>query len=118
MISDEERTLIRRLFFAEHWKIGTIAAELGLHHDTVELAVEPRRFIRRGLVSSVSLLEPYQASIGQTLEQYPRLRAFTVLPGEQAQVVGSGKSAPGFPETLAPVGSIGKALPCTSAGAA
>lgn len=75
MISDEQRTLIRRLFFAEHWKIGTIAAELGLHHDTVELAVEPRRFIRRGLVSSVSLLEPYQAFIGQTLEQYPRLRA-------------------------------------------
>ncbi|GMV19187.1 MAG: hypothetical protein AMXMBFR56_74110 [Polyangiaceae bacterium] len=33
-------------------------------------------------------------------------------------LVGSGKSAPGFPETLAPVGSTGTALPCTSAGAA
>lgn len=75
MISDEQRTKIRRLFFAEHWKIGTIAAELGLHHDTVELAVEPRRFVKRGLISSVTLLDPYCAFIEQTLEQYPRLRA-------------------------------------------
>ncbi len=29
---------IRRLFFAEHWKMGTIAAELGVHRDTVALA--------------------------------------------------------------------------------
>ena len=35
MISDEQRAKIRRLFFAEHWKVGTIAAELGVHHDTV-----------------------------------------------------------------------------------
>src|SRR6266487_3365595 len=75
MISDEQRTKIRRLFFAEHWKIGTIAAELGLHHDTVELAVEPRRFVKRGLISSVTLLDPFRAFIEQTLEQYPRLRA-------------------------------------------
>jgi DNA replication protein DnaC len=26
---------IRRLFFGEHWKVGTIAAQLGLHHETV-----------------------------------------------------------------------------------
>ena len=40
MIPDDQRARIRRLFFAEHWKIGTIAAELGVHHDTVELAIE------------------------------------------------------------------------------
>ena len=28
MIPEEQRARIRRLFFAEHWKIGTIAAEL------------------------------------------------------------------------------------------
>jgi len=75
MISEDQRTKIRRLFFAEHWPIGTIASELGLHHDTVELAIEPRRFIKRGLISSVSLLEPYRAFVEQTLEQHPRLRA-------------------------------------------
>jgi transposase len=75
MISDDQRTRIRRLFFAEHWKIGTIAAELGLHHDTVELAVEPRRFVNRRHASSFTQLDPYRGFIAQTLEQYPRLRA-------------------------------------------
>ena len=44
MISPELRARIRRLFYAEHWKIGTIAAELGVHRDTVALAVEAERF--------------------------------------------------------------------------
>jgi hypothetical protein len=26
---------IRRLYFAEHWKRGTIATQLGVHFDTV-----------------------------------------------------------------------------------
>jgi len=40
MIAPEQIAEIRRLFFAEHWKVGTIAAELGLHPDTVRDAVE------------------------------------------------------------------------------
>lgn len=75
MITDEQRALIRRMFFAEHWRIGTIAAELGLHHDTVELAVEPRRFVNRRHESSATQLTPYRAFIEQTLGQYSRLRA-------------------------------------------
>ena len=70
-----QRARIRRMFFAEHWKIGTIAAELGLHHDTVELAIEPRRFVNRRHASSFTELDPYRAFIEETLEQYPRLRA-------------------------------------------
>lgn len=75
MITDEQRTLIRRLFFAEHWKIGTIARELGLHHDAVELAIEPRRFVGRSHIRSSLLLEPYREFVSVTLAQYPRLRA-------------------------------------------
>ncbi len=30
---------IRRLHFAEHWKVGTIAKELGVHHEAVERAL-------------------------------------------------------------------------------
>jgi transposase len=78
MISDEQRARIRRMFFAEHWKVGTIAAELGLHHDTVELAIEPRRFVNRRHASSFTELDPYRAFIEETLEQYPRLRATRV----------------------------------------
>lgn len=44
MISDEQVARIRHLFHAEHWKIGTIVAELGLHPDTVRRALETDRF--------------------------------------------------------------------------
>lgn len=75
MITEEQRALIRRMFFAEHWKIGTIAGELGLHHDTVELAIEPRRFVNRQHESSITQLAPFRTFIEQTLGQYSRLRA-------------------------------------------
>ena len=35
-ISPEQELLILRYFHAEHWRIGTIAQQLGLHHGTVE----------------------------------------------------------------------------------
>src|SRR6266704_3543452 len=47
MISEEQVTHIRHLFHAEHWKIGTIAAELGLHPDTVRAALDTGRFRSR-----------------------------------------------------------------------
>ncbi|HWB95604.1 MAG TPA: hypothetical protein VG672_02850, partial [Bryobacteraceae bacterium] len=34
MISPETRVQIRRYFYAEHWKIGTIAQALNVHPDT------------------------------------------------------------------------------------
>ena len=40
MISPETRAQIRRYFYAEHWKIGTIASELGVHPDAVRNAIE------------------------------------------------------------------------------
>ena len=43
MISPETRAEIRRYFYAEHWKIGTIARELNVHPD----AVRKRRCARR-----------------------------------------------------------------------
>jgi IS30 family transposase len=44
LIDSETRAHIRHLFYAEHWKIGTIARELGLHPETVSAAVETERF--------------------------------------------------------------------------
>jgi hypothetical protein len=44
MICDEQVVRIRHLFHAEHWKIGTIVAELGLHPDTVRRALDTDRF--------------------------------------------------------------------------
>jgi transposase len=75
MISPELFARIRRLFFAEHWKVGTIAAELAVHPDTVKRAIEAERFVRTGLQVRSSILDPYKGFIAEVLEKHPRLRA-------------------------------------------
>jgi len=78
MLDPEKLAAIRRLYFAEHWKIGTIASELGVHRDTVRAAVEtdplhrPRRL-------RPSRLDPYLPFLRETLERHPRLRATRLL---------------------------------------
>jgi transposase len=74
MILKELVVRIRQLFHAEHWKIGTIAAELGLHADTVRNALGTDRF-NRTRVAKPSVVDPYVDFIRDTLQQYPRLRA-------------------------------------------
>lgn len=74
MISPKEIAEIRRLFFAEHWKVGTIAAELKLHPETVRSAIEADHF-GRGTALRTTLTDPYLDFIRATLAQYPRLRA-------------------------------------------
>lgn len=74
MISEELRARIRRYFYAEHWKIGTIATQLGVHPDTVRNAIEASRFQARDFVRP-SVVDPYTGFIRDTLEQHPRLRA-------------------------------------------
>ena len=74
MISAEEIAEIRRLYFAEHWKIGTIAAQLNLHPETVRGAIHADHFGRR-TAPRASLTDPYLDFIRATLAQYPRLRA-------------------------------------------
>lgn len=75
MISPELRVHIRRLFFAEHWRIGTIATELGVHPDTVRRAVESERFNGTTPKLRSTILDPYRAFIADTLDRHPRLRS-------------------------------------------
>ncbi len=74
MLSKELVAEVRRLYYAEHWKVGTIASELGLHHTTVRRALgllercgstQPR----------ATKTQPYEEFIRQTLENHRRLRA-------------------------------------------
>jgi len=65
---------IRRLFFAEHWRVGTIARQLGLHPDTIRRALVTERFARPALARP-SQCDPYRAFLQETLQRYPRLRA-------------------------------------------
>ena len=75
MIPREVDAEIRRLFFAEHWRVHTIAEALSVHQDTVRHAIEQDRFVRTGPPIRPSQLDPYKPFITATLEQYPRLRA-------------------------------------------
>jgi len=58
VITETQRAEIRRLFYAEHWRIGTIAREMGLHPGTVQAAIETVRFNPRTLMRP-SRLDPY-----------------------------------------------------------
>jgi transposase len=74
MISPEARAEIRRYFYAEHWKIGTIARELNVHPDTVRNAIATER-LSGGQPVRPSVVDPYLGFIREVLEQHPRLRA-------------------------------------------
>lgn len=75
MIPPEKIAEIHRLFYAEHWKIGTIATQLGLHYETVRAALETDRFNQTRKHRCSQVIDPYLGFIQQTLQQYPRLRA-------------------------------------------
>jgi transposase len=62
------------LFFAEHWKIGTIAQALNVHPDTVQRAIEVELFHQAAPLRP-SIVDPYLPFVRQVLEQHPWLRA-------------------------------------------
>ena len=74
MITPEQHAEIRRLYFGEHWKVGTIADALRVHHDTVRAAIADTQAVRRGTCRPTAL-DPYLPFVRDTLAQYPRLRA-------------------------------------------
>jgi len=75
MITPEQHAEIRRLYFGEHWKVGTIAISLGVHHDTVRAAIaHDTRALPRSLCRPTQL-DVYLPFVRDTLAQYPRLRA-------------------------------------------
>jgi transposase len=73
VIDLETVTQIRHLHHAEHWLVGTIAAELGLHHETVESALAEQPPAQPAL--RPSRFDPYVGFARETLEKHPRLRA-------------------------------------------
>ncbi len=65
---------IVRLHYAEHWPVGTITTQLGIHPDVVKRVLglgEPRPEPAR----RSRLVEPYHDFIVEQLTLYPRLRA-------------------------------------------
>lgn len=68
---------IRRLFFAEHWPVNTIARQLGVHEEVVRRVaglLSPKRMIP----SQPSLVTPFAGFITEVLAEFPTLRATRV----------------------------------------
>ena len=80
MLAAETVAEIRRLHYAEHWKVGTIAAQLGVHPDAIRRAVnrEPGTLGPQRRPPRPRQIDPFVPWLIETLERYPRLRA-TVL---------------------------------------
>ncbi len=76
MIDDDLRARIRRLYFVEHFKRGTIASQLGLHFDTVTqaLGLKGTPSPRKGKLGP-SAVDAYVDFLRDTLRQYPSLVA-------------------------------------------
>jgi transposase len=68
---------IRQLYYGEHWKVGTIAAELALHADTVRGALSEAP--RVAPPPRPSPVDGYQGFIEDVLRQHPRLRATRIF---------------------------------------
>jgi transposase len=64
---------IRRLYYAEHWRVGTIATQLGVHADVVRRVLGSMG--GRRTIARPRLIDPFLPFVVDTLEQYPRLRA-------------------------------------------
>jgi transposase len=75
MITPAQHVEIRRLYYAEHWRIGTIATQLGVHHETVAAALNRASVLTRGGRCRSTALDLYLPFLRDTLAQYPRLRA-------------------------------------------
>jgi len=66
---------ILRLHHAEHWPIGTIAAQLRVHHSTVRRVLAQAGVEVTKTTVRASIVAPYMAFIVETLAKYPTLRA-------------------------------------------
>jgi transposase len=78
MISKEREAEIRRLHHAEKWRVGTIAAQLGLHHTTVQRVLVQSGLSPKSVMPRVSLADPYLGFIVEVLTKFPRLPASRV----------------------------------------
>lgn len=73
----EVMTHIRRLYYAEHWRVGTISAELKVHPDAVKHALGNGGMSGKRVFPT--LLDAYKPFIRETLEKHPKLRATRIL---------------------------------------
>ncbi len=74
-ISKEREAKILRYHFVEHWGPHTIAAQLGVHHSTIDRVLSQAGMPKAERAPRASIIDPYLPFIIETLEQYPKLTA-------------------------------------------
>ena len=74
-VTVEESSTILRLHHVEGWPVGTIGAELGRHHDTVEGVLAHAGLGVHKVSTRTRLVDPFLPFLKETLEKHPRLRA-------------------------------------------
>jgi transposase len=75
VIGPEREAEILRLFHAEKWPIGTIAAQLGHHHSTIRRVLGQAGIVAGRSMARRSIVDDFVPFIVETLTKYPRLRA-------------------------------------------
>jgi hypothetical protein len=75
MIAPEREAAILRLYHAEKCPVGTIAAQLSLHHSTVRRVLGQAGVSIGREMSRPSIVDAFVPFIVETLAKYPRLRA-------------------------------------------
>lgn len=75
-IDEARKAQILRYYFVEHWRVGTIARQLGVHHSSVERVLREAGVERQHRrVRRASMVDPYLEFITETLEHFPSLTA-------------------------------------------
>lgn len=74
-LTPENEAQILRDYHAERWRIGTIAAQLHLHRDTVARVLAQAGLPAPGPLVRPSAIDPYLPFILETLGEFPRLTA-------------------------------------------
>lgn len=72
-VAPELETEILRLHFAEKWRVGTIATQLGVHHSVVRRVLAQAGLPVPKLAPRPSLVDPYVPFMREQLDKYPKL---------------------------------------------
>ena len=75
MLSPQRAAEILRLYHAEKWRVGTLAHQLGVHHNTVRRVLAHAGQAPGLATVRPSMVDPFVPLIRTTFEKYPTLRA-------------------------------------------
>ncbi|WP_437277932.1 hypothetical protein WME90_43015 [Sorangium sp. So ce375] len=75
MIAKEKEAEILRLYHGEKWPVGTIAAQLGLHHTNVQRVLGQAGVDPKVVAPRPSMVDPFVPFIVEQLGKYPSLRS-------------------------------------------